>query len=110
MEIFLNLALEMSVLAALGLSYYFFQRHRILHGPRHWRTKKLTELHALGLSCTTPDDFPELHSFLDELEERMQAQRELDQEFLNKWKERSLPENLKLKIIECWEWCSYKPA
>ena len=110
MELFLNLALEMTVLAALGVSYYFFQRHRILYGPRHWRTKKLSELHTLGLSCTTPDDFPDLHSFLDELEERMKNQQELDQLFLQKWKDRSLPENLKLKIVECWEWCSYKPA
>ncbi len=108
MSTFLNLAVEMSVLIGLALIYYFYQRHRILHGPRHWRTRKLTELHTLALSCAVPDDFPDLHSFLDELEERMQHQRELDQEFLQKWKECNLPSNLKLLLQECWEWSTYQ--
>ena len=109
MKTFFNIALEMGVLVGLALVYYFYQRHKILHGPRHWRTKKLPELHALGLSCATPDDFPDLHLFLDELEELMQNQRELDQTFLTRWKESNLPENLRAKITECWEWSSYTP-
>lgn len=109
MSTFLNLAVEMLVLVGLALAYYFWQRHRILHGPRHWRTRKLTELHALALSCATPDDFPDLHPFLDELEEKMKNQTELDQTFLGQWRERRLPENLKHLLTECWEWSTYVP-
>ncbi len=109
MSTFLNLAVEMGVLVGLALIYYFYQRHRILHGPRHWRKRKLSELHALALGCATPDDFPDLHPFLDELEDRMQNESELDQQFLTKWKERHLPEVLKQRIQECWEWSTYAP-
>ncbi|MCE3012259.1 MAG: hypothetical protein LW878_04260 [Proteobacteria bacterium] len=108
MSTFLNLAVEMAVLVGLALLYYFYQRHRILHGPRHWRKRKLTELHAMALSCATPDEFPELHLFLDELEDRMQNNRELDQTFLANWRERPLPENLKHLLHECWEWSTYQ--
>ena len=107
MSTFLNLAVEMSILIGLALIYYFYQRHRILHGPRNWRTRKLDELHSLALSCATPDNFPDLHLFLDELEERLHNQRELDKSFLQKWRDRTLPEGLKALLQECWEWSSY---
>jgi len=109
MEIILNIALELAVLTGLALLYYFYQRHRILHGPRNWKIKKLVELHKSALSCTNPDDYPEIHPFLDELENLMNNQTQLDQAFLDKWRTRHLPEHLKQLLTECWEWSTYTP-
>ncbi len=99
------IALEMLVLSLLALLYYLWQRHRILHGPRHWPASKLVEVHQLALSCTTPESFRDLSAFMDDTEERLNSPHPwMDRSYIEKWQTAQLPENVRALLEECYEW------
>jgi hypothetical protein len=104
------LVLELAVLIGIALVYYFYQRHRILHGPRNWRHDKLPELHQMAIYCTLPEQYPDLSALLDDIEQRIESRQEIDLTFLTKWESKSLPENILASLKECKEWTLYSQA
>jgi hypothetical protein len=100
------LALELLILALLGGLYYLWQRRRILHGPRGWRSDRLVEVHHLALNCDRPEAYGELVPFLDVCEAKLAAGESLDDAFINRWRAAALPEDVLTLLEECWEWAN----
>lgn len=100
------LALELLILALLGGLYYLWQRQRILHGPRGWRSDRLVEAHHLALNCDRPEAFADLVPFLESCEAKFAAEASLDDAFLAHWRAAALPEDVLTLLAECWEWAN----
>lgn len=100
-----NIALEMVVLIAVALIYYFWQRHRILNGPKDWQTNKLVELHHLAVNCLEPEKFRDLTSFLEVTEKRLSSEDpRIDRIYLERWAKSELPGDVLALISDCLEW------
>ena len=105
MDKLLSIGLEMAVLAGIAGLYYLWQRHRILHGPRHWQSDKLDEAHHLAVSCDTPERHRDLVPFIEACEKRLNSEQAfIDGEFLERWKHSELPENVRELLSDCSEW------
>ena len=103
-KILLNVGFEVLFLTGLALLYYFYQKNRILNGPPRWREKKLDELHYLATNCADPENFQDIHGFLDDIEHRLSNNLPIDSKFLNCWLGKSLPDAILKILSECQEW------
>jgi hypothetical protein len=101
----LTVALELAVLSGLAMLYYFWQRHRILKGPRDWPASKLVEAFHLGLNCDEPERYRDLQMFLAETENRLNSEEPwMNKKYIDRWKDAALPEEVKLLLADCSEW------
>ncbi|MBY0515608.1 MAG: hypothetical protein K2P81_01780 [Bacteriovoracaceae bacterium] len=104
-EKLLAVGLEMAVLCGIALLYYFWQRHRILKGPRGWQISKLDELHHMGVTCSEPEKYSDLDAFLTATEEKLNSESPwIEGEYLRRWKNASLPEEMRATLADCEEW------
>ena len=104
-EKLLFVGLEMLVLVVIAGIYYFWQRHRILHGPRNWQASKLVEVFHLGLECDHPENYRDIEGFLSDTERRIGSETPwMNGDYIRRWKDAALPENIKQLLGECAEW------
>ena len=104
-EKLLSIGLELLVLVVIAGIYYFWQRHRILHGPRNWQASKLVEVFHMGLECDTPESFRDIEGFLADTEKRIGSETPwMNGEYIHRWKDAALPENIKVLLGDCAEW------
>lgn len=100
-----GLALELVVLALIGGVYYLWQRNRILKGPPDWQQDKFIELFHMGLETSNPEFYPDLPEFLKVAEKKVASNTAvLDQKFIEEWKDRRLPEDMRTLLANCHEW------
>jgi len=100
-----GLVLELSALGAIGALYYFWQRNRILKGPPDWQQDKMIELFHMGLECDHPELHPDLPEFLQAAEKKVASDDAvLDRKFIEEWKDRRLPSEMKVMLQNCHEW------
>lgn len=107
-EKLLSLGLELLVLVILAGLYYLWQRHRILNGPRNWQTNKLVEVFHMALECDTPENFRDLEGFLSDTEKRVSSDTPwMNGEYIRRWKNAALPENITALLNDCAEWLDH---
>lgn len=101
----LSVGLELLVLVVLAGIYYLWQRQRILHGPRNWQASKLVEAFHLGLECDDPERYRDLEGFLADTEKRIGSDTPwMNGDYISRWKNAALPENIKLLLSDCADW------
>jgi len=105
MDKLLTIGLELAVLSLIAVLYYFWQKHRILKGPRDWPAAKLVEVFHLALNCDEPERYRDLAVFLAEAENRLESEEPwMNKKFIDRWKEAQLPADVLALLGDCSEW------